>query len=66
MTRITDGSGDCRNDPLGEFVLSTAEVVVMLNLWRAVQSVKAEKQQIAYMRFETDPGFQAQVDCRKL
>lgn len=29
---------------------------------RKVQKIKAEKQRIAYMRFETEPGFQAQVD----
>ncbi len=29
---------------------------------RAVQAIKSERQQIAYMRFETEPGFQAQVD----
>lgn len=29
---------------------------------RAVQGIKAERQQIAYMRFETEPGCQAQVD----
>ena len=29
---------------------------------RVVQGIKAERQQIAYMRFETEPGFQAQVD----
>ena len=29
---------------------------------RHVHDLKAEKQQTAYMRFETEPGFQAQVD----
>jgi transposase len=29
---------------------------------RAVALIKAERQKIAYMRFETEPGFQAQVD----
>jgi len=29
---------------------------------RAVQAIKSERQQIAYMRFETEPGFQAQAD----
>jgi len=29
---------------------------------RTVQGIKAERQQIAYMRFETEPGCQAQVD----
>lgn len=29
---------------------------------RKVQKIKAEHQRIAYMRFETEPGFQAQVD----
>lgn len=29
---------------------------------RKVHEVKAEKQRVAYMRFETEPGFQAQVD----
>lgn len=29
---------------------------------RVVHGIKAERQQIAYMRFETEPGFQAQVD----
>ena len=29
---------------------------------RKVQKIKAEKQRIAFMRFETEPGFQAQVD----
>ena len=29
---------------------------------RKVQKIKAEKQRVAYMRFETEPGFQAQVD----
>jgi len=29
---------------------------------RKVHEIKAEKQRIAYMRFETEPGFQAQVD----
>ena len=29
---------------------------------RAVQGIKSERQQIAYMRFETEPGFQSQVD----
>ena len=29
---------------------------------RRVREIKAEKQRIAYMRFETEPGFQAQVD----
>lgn len=29
---------------------------------RKVHDLKAERQQIAYMRFETEPGYQAQVD----
>jgi transposase len=29
---------------------------------RTVASIKAERQKIAYMRFETEPGYQAQVD----
>ncbi len=29
---------------------------------RAVHAVKEERQRIAYMRFETEPGFQSQVD----
>lgn len=29
---------------------------------RKVHEIKAERQQIAYMRFETEPGYQAQVD----
>jgi transposase len=29
---------------------------------RKVQDLKAERQKIAYMRFETEPGYQAQVD----
>ena len=29
---------------------------------RKVHEIKAEKQRVAYMRFETEPGFQAQVD----
>ena len=29
---------------------------------RTVASLKAERQKIAYMRFETEPGYQAQVD----
>ena len=29
---------------------------------RKVHEIKAEKQRIAYMRFETEPGFQSQVD----
>lgn len=29
---------------------------------RKVQDIKAERQKIAYMRFETEPGYQAQVD----
>ena len=29
---------------------------------RKVHNLKAERQQIAYMRFETEPGYQAQVD----
>lgn len=29
---------------------------------RRVRSIKEKKQQIAYMRFETEPGYQAQVD----
>ncbi|MBW2557970.1 MAG: transposase [Deltaproteobacteria bacterium] len=29
---------------------------------REVHRIKAERQRIAYMRFETEPGFQAQVD----
>lgn len=29
---------------------------------RRVRKIKAEKQRVAYMRFETEPGFQAQVD----
>lgn len=29
---------------------------------RKVHKIKAEKQRIAFMRFETEPGFQAQVD----
>jgi len=29
---------------------------------RKVHKLKAERQQIAYMRFETEPGYQAQVD----
>jgi len=29
---------------------------------RKVHQIKSERQQIAYMRFETEPGFQAQVD----
>jgi transposase len=29
---------------------------------RKVHKIKAEKQRVAYMRFETEPGFQAQVD----
>lgn len=29
---------------------------------RKVHELKAERQQIAYMRFETEPGYQAQVD----
>jgi len=29
---------------------------------RAVHEIKDERQQIAYMRFETEPGFQSQVD----
>jgi transposase len=29
---------------------------------RTVGSIKAERQKIAYMRFETEPGYQAQVD----
>lgn len=29
---------------------------------RKVQNIKAERQKIAYMRFETEPGYQAQVD----
>ncbi len=29
---------------------------------RKVRSIKGQKQQIAYMRFETEPGYQAQVD----
>jgi transposase len=29
---------------------------------RKVSAIKAERQKIAYMRFETEPGFQAQVD----
>jgi len=29
---------------------------------RKVHQIKAERQRIAYMRFETEPGFQAQVD----
>jgi len=29
---------------------------------RAVHEIKEERQRIAYLRFETEPGFQAQVD----
>ena len=29
---------------------------------RAVHHIKAERQRIAYMRFETEPGYQSQVD----
>jgi len=29
---------------------------------RAVRTIKEERQRIAYMRFETEPGFQSQVD----
>ncbi|MEE8378394.1 MAG: IS21 family transposase [Candidatus Aminicenantaceae bacterium] len=29
---------------------------------RKVHKIKAERQRVAYMRFETEPGFQAQVD----
>ena len=29
---------------------------------RKVHEIKVEKQKFAYMRFETEPGFQAQVD----
>jgi Transposase and inactivated derivatives len=29
---------------------------------RAVHAIKEERQRIAYMRFETEPGFQSQVD----
>jgi transposase len=29
---------------------------------RKVHEIKAERQRVAYMRFETEPGFQAQVD----
>jgi len=29
---------------------------------RAVHNIKEERQQIAYMRFETEPGYQSQVD----
>jgi len=29
---------------------------------RAVSGIKAERQKIAYMRFETEPGYQGQVD----
>ena len=29
---------------------------------RAVHEIREERQQVAYMRFETEPGFQAQVD----
>lgn len=29
---------------------------------RAVHAIKEERQRIAYMRFETEPGYQSQVD----